>query len=317
MGNTLFAIVLGVSILIQIAAAVYAIVNVTHTQKPFPWIFIAVAIVLMAVRRIITLAGMIATWETPRTVSWGAELTALLISILMCTGMILLNRMVRQLSKTMAEQNAMFRESLHTSKNNLQSLASLLRTQADFATESHERALAQELEQKVAAYSILQQQLFENQFSIDPKAYLEELIATIEDAYSTPDRFVPVKREIEDIEATPKETLYLGLIVSEALINAFKYAATPNSVTTIHVRVWRDPPSPDGNEDGADDAKNGVAVTPGRRRVAICDNGGGYAPDVISGERRGFGLTFLQSLNSKTWTVGFENRNGACVTASF
>jgi len=300
MGNALFATILSVSIAIQIAAAVYALLNVLHTPKRVAWLLVAAAIVLMAVRRIITLSGMIATWETPRAVSWGAELTALLISILMASGMILINRMVKGVNREMMRQRALFRESLHTSKNNLMSLTSMLRVQADYAEDSVTRAFTLELVQKVAAYSLLQQQLFENQAQPEAVPYLNELIATIEEAYTDSSRFHPVERTIEPFDSSPQDLLYAGLVVTEALINSFKYATNQTHPTDrvalrVAVRMSAD----------------------GKHHISICDSGVGYPEEVLNGSRTGFGLSFLRNLNKGAWSVTYGNDRGACVEATF
>lgn len=300
MHNTLFAALLLVSIATQIAAAGYAVVNVSYTPRKVPWIFIAVAIVLMAVRRIITLIGTIAAWQTPRTVSWGAELTALLISVLMLTGMVLLNLMIRGVSASIAQKDRLFRESLHTSKNNFQSLKSLLHVQADFAAGSEGRALALELEQKVEAYSLLQQQLFENDLSVDIRTYVKEMIDTIETAYADRERYSPVDDRIEQIEATPKETLYVGLIITEALINAYKYAAVGTAETVgISVTVKTD----------HTDLKSRV--------VEVRDTGTGFPQEVLAGNRSGFGLSFLKGFSAPDWNFTFGNAGGAWIRVAF
>jgi len=298
MVNTLFAAVLSVSIAIQITAAVFAVLNVMYTPRRTPWLFFATAIVLMAVRRIITLAGMIATWETPRSVSWGAEFTALVISILMATAMIVLHRTLGEIDGSMKEQQKLFRESLHASKNHFQSLASLLHTQAGYADTERQRDFATEIEQKVSAYAILQKQLFDQEYEVDIRRYIEELSATLEDAYNVPGRHAPIRRDLRTFPSTPKETLYVGLVVSEALINAYKYAGDGTTPVGIGVRTG---PSEDGQ----------------KRMVEIRDTGPGFPEDVRSGQRSGFGTMFLRSLNGADWSVTLANEDGAVVRAVF
>jgi len=316
MANTIFAVVLSVSIAIQVTAAVFAILNVTYTPRKLPWIFIAMAIVLMAVRRMITLTGMISTWETPRSVAWGAEFTALLISILMVTGMVLLNRALRELSGEIIRQQKVFRESLHTSKNHFQSLASLLHTQAGFASTEPQRLFATEVEQKVGAYAILQKQLFENDYSADIAGYLSELSAAIEDAYAEPGMHAPIELALESFPTTPRETLYAGLVASEGLINSYKYAAG-NGNGGSRKR--------DRDHDQALDPSLPVRITvtacrdaaTERRTIEVRDTGPGFPPDVLDGSRGGFGTAFLRSLDGSDWTVTLANENGAVVRVEF
>lgn len=291
----MFALVLGVSIAIQITAAVYALLNVRYTRKRVPWLLVATAIVLMAVRRIITLSDMIATWTTPRTASWSAEITALIISVLMVAGMVTINRMVKSVAAELARQQTILRESLHTSKNNLMSLSSLLRVQADFAETPETRAFTHELQQKVSAYALLQQQLFEDQDGLDVASYLTRLIETIEAAYRDPARFAPVSCSIEPFEADPRDALYAGLVVTEALINTYKYSRSTAGSVSVVVAAGKD----------AD----------GGRQIRVSDNGQGFPQGVLDGTQSGFGITFLRSLNAGAWTVEFGNDHGAWVEA--
>lgn len=300
MADALFAALLSLSILIQVTAAVFAIVNVRYTPRKAPWVCVATAIVLMAVRRIITLSGMVATWESPRNLEWGAELTALVISVLMVSGMFLLHQALRDIAGRMHEQQQVFRESLHTSKNNFQSLASLLHTQASFATNERQRSFATEIEQKVSAYAILQQQLFENDHHVDISRYLEELSATVEGAYAVPGHHTPIVRNLTSFPATPKETLYAGLLVSEALINAYKYADTGQGASPVAITV-----------------SAGPIENSSRRVVEVRDTGPGFPADVLSGDQGGFGTTFLRSLTGAQWEVTLFNENGAVVRAIF
>lgn len=298
MANALFAIILSVSILVQMIAVVFAIFNVRYTPQKTPWICVTVAITLMAVRRIITLAGTLATWEIPRSVSWGAEFTALVISVLMASGMFLLHRTLRELAASMSEQQQVFRESLHTSKNNFQSLASLLHTQASYAANEQQRAFTTEIEQKVSAYAILQQQLFEQDHQVDIRRYLEELSATIEDAYTVSGRHAPLVRNLFSFRATPKETLYAGLVVSEAMINTYKHVVQARIPVEINLSA-------------------GLSDDCSRRVVEVRDNGPGFPAEVLAGTQGGFGTTFLRSLNGAQLEMTLTNDGGAVVRAVF
>ncbi len=79
--------ILWISIIFQIIAAIMALRLIKITGHRRGWVVIAAAIVLMAIRRGITLIGLV----TPSSV-WasylGAEIMALLTSILMVAGMI-------------------------------------------------------------------------------------------------------------------------------------------------------------------------------------------------------------------------------------
>lgn len=317
MGNVILTVLLSVSISIQLAAAILAVANTRLTPQRFSWVLISSAIVLMTVRRTITLVGLINSWETPATIRWSAEVTALLISILMVSGMWLLRQTLRDVSKSMASQSRVLRESLHTSKNNLQSLASLLHSRASFAPSEAARDLIVELEQKVAVYSLLQQKLFEHHSSVVLSEYFDELTATIEDAYSQPGRFAPVRhdfwgfREVIAREADAREVLYAGLILGEALINAFKYSAGGREVASGAM------PGGDGAGRPIQITAEGGVTSDGTRWLCVSDDGAGFPDDVLNGTRSGFGLAFLSGMSRDGWSITWGNRQGAWIRAEF
>jgi two-component sensor histidine kinase len=314
MDNLILSTLLGFSISIQLVAAIFAVLNTKLTPNRLPWVLISSAIILMTLRRIITLIGLINAWETPAVIRWSAEITALLISMLMVSGMVLLRRTLLDVSHQISDQKQVFRESLHTSKNNLQSLASLLHTRATFAASDSSRDLITELEQKVAVYSLLQQKLFEQESGIDPGDYFEELATTVEAAYSRPERYLPVRRDFTGFRSTeqnpaePRELLYAGLIMGEALINAFKYAAGPNQKEPVQVSVG-------GGLEKTD--ASGAEVEPRRRWILVRDNGPGFPKDVLTGKRAGFGLAFLSGMSRDGWSITWGNENGAWIRAEF
>ncbi len=83
---------LGISILIQFIAAAIGIWHIRSTGRKFAWGCIALALMLMGVRRSITFHHTL--FEVPpMPVDMTAELVALLISILMLAGVIMLGRL--------------------------------------------------------------------------------------------------------------------------------------------------------------------------------------------------------------------------------
>lgn len=82
-------VVLGASILVQVASAVVGLYLIRASGYLTPWLFISAAIVLMALSRVITFVDIARAGWTSGT-NLGPEIVALVISILMMTGLILL-----------------------------------------------------------------------------------------------------------------------------------------------------------------------------------------------------------------------------------
>jgi PAS domain S-box-containing protein len=81
----MLVVILTLSILLQVTAALLALRLIRVTQAKSAWVLIATAISLMALRRSITLYQMVFL-ETPTTADLTAEVVALAISILMVLG---------------------------------------------------------------------------------------------------------------------------------------------------------------------------------------------------------------------------------------
>ena len=75
-------IILIVSILIQLFAAFYSLKLIKITGKLKSWLAISIAIILMTIRRSVTLYGYIAG-ESISSLDWTQEIIALLTSLLM------------------------------------------------------------------------------------------------------------------------------------------------------------------------------------------------------------------------------------------
>ncbi len=78
-------IVLSISVVLQFMAAVFALRLIRVTEKSGPWLLIAIAIILMGIRRFITLSRLI-SGNLALQPDLAAELVALVISILMVVG---------------------------------------------------------------------------------------------------------------------------------------------------------------------------------------------------------------------------------------
>ena len=94
--------ILGLSILLQFTAAVLALRLIKVTGRFTAWLIIAMAIFLMAVRRSITFYHLITGEMTLPSIPQ-AEIVALLISLLMVTGLALIPPLFDSIRRSMEE----------------------------------------------------------------------------------------------------------------------------------------------------------------------------------------------------------------------
>jgi two-component sensor histidine kinase len=236
--------------------------------------FIAVA----SISQDSVLAGL---WSAIIIVLWllGPIALALLI------GAILTARLLRKsahtqasLAAAVANNEVLFREIHHRVKNNLQSVSALLQMQPI------PRAIKEDMGQRIAAMSAVHEHIYRSSdFStVMVKDYLTTLIGNIR---AGADPKITVNAEFEDLGVDKDAATPLGLIVNEAVSNAFKHAFPDGRTGTIEVSLRRQ----------AD----------GQGRLVVRDDGIGFDPDAPV---KGIGQRLIRALTSQL--------SGECSVAS-
>ena len=296
MTGQLFISIMVVSIGLQLTAAVFSVLNTRFATARLPWIMLAVAMGLMALRRILSLCRLECPGATATELAWGPELTALAISVLSLAGMVGLRLAVRRSSAALREKDLLLKSSLHQTKNNLQSLQSLIHVQAETVGDQEQRSLMLAMEQKVVVYAALQRLMFETGGSPAADRYLREVAQSVIEAFRAPHRRIIFIDRLQAQEIDTRDLLTAGIVVGEAVTNACKYATSADATAEITV------------SSGIDE---------GRRWIQVRDNGPGIADHSDAGARTGFGTVFFQSLTSHTASVTIESRGGTVVRYQF
>lgn len=309
MNNYLVPVILSVSILLQLASAVTALLMVRTSGFYKPWIFIASAITLMAVRRITSLQNILISGIFPAS-SLVPELIALFISILMLTGLLLFKPMflkIREVQKEhlkkVKEKELLVRESHHHIKNDLQMLASLVRLQEEYQTEGVARAFYRDLELRIKSFALLHEYIYSSGDDVPIfSRYMGRLASAIGEVYRSTDCHAKLSFDIADFEIDRKEMLYCGLVLNEALTNSYKYAFPRGEISgpEINIRAFRE-----GE----------------KRLLRITDNGIGLPPDFNPEKSGSYGLTLIRAIGeNEGWVTSVAPASegpGTIVTLSF
>ncbi|WP_390904937.1 tetratricopeptide repeat-containing sensor histidine kinase [Xanthocytophaga flava] len=130
----------------------------------------------------------------------------------------------KQLQHLLTEKEWLLKEVHHRVKNNLQTVLSLLESQSHSLSNDALQAI-QVSQNRVYAMSLIHKKLYQatNVASINMEEYLKELIQHLRESFS--DGYpIHFHQNYESIQLDVSQAVPVGLIVNEAVTNAFKYA---------------------------------------------------------------------------------------------
>ena len=145
--------------------------------------------------------------------------------------------------------------------------------------------------------SLIHQKLYQSDSLkvIDMKAYLAEFIAYLRESFGSPEN-IHIILNIDEIELDVSQAIPVGLILNEAVNNAFKYAFPNGRDGEIAVSM----------------SKTGSRIT-----LVIKDNGVGIQQD-LNAEPGSLGLELMHGLAKDIkGDIKFENNQGTNVTLGF
>jgi two-component sensor histidine kinase len=175
------------------------------------------------------------------------------------------------LQRMVDEKEWLLKEVHHRVKNNLQTVVSLLESQAAYLKNNEALSAIQDSQNRVNAMSLIHQKLYhsDNIASIDVAKYLQELMACLRDSFGIREK-IRFELHVDSIELDVSQAIPIGLILNEAITNCIKYAFPPdssNNRVVIHMHQSSDR----------------------RIQLSIADNGTGF-PDDFDPDREGCGL---------------------------
>lgn len=185
----------------------------------------------------------------------------------------------QDMSRSVQQKDAMLKEIHHRVKNNLQVVTSLMSIQANRLSDAASKRALAELQRRVRALGLLHRHLYEG----DDLRYLDfgqftvELCQMVKESSGPAAREVAIEVDIPPIPITADRAVPLGLLITEALGNAFKHgfpdgragvvrislAVTPEGIATIAISddgVGLPPPSADDNADSATASGTGMLL---------------------------------------------------------
>jgi two-component sensor histidine kinase len=204
------------------------------------------------------------------------------------------------LEKLLQEKEWLLKEVHHRVKNNLQTVVSLLESQAAGLRDEALNAI-HESQHRVFAISLIHKKLYlaENIKTVDMSSYIPELVGYINEMIGKAAKLI-FSYDIADINLDVSHAVPVGLIINEAVTNAIKYAFT-----------------------GAHTGQNKISIAMKRKeddhlQMIIEDNGRGLPADLLKGGGAGFGLRLLFGLTEDLGgNLVISNENGTKIILEF
>ncbi len=204
----------------------------------------------------------------------------------------------QEVQALLAEKDLILKEVHHRVKNSLNTASSLLSLQAEAVEDPEAKAALMDAQGRLQSMGTLYDRLYRSaEFQgISAKEYLPALVDAIV-ANLPRRRAIEVESRIEDFSLDVKRAQALGIIVNELLTNVLKYAFEGRASGRVSVAA---------------------ALSGGRARVVVSDDGKGMPEEVSFENSTGFGLTLVQALTEQLkGTIRIERGGGTKVVLEF
>lgn len=200
----------------------------------------------------------------------------------------------RELSRSLEQQEILFRELQHRMKNDMTLIHSFLEVQASDSQEPAVQAALQEASGRVAVLSRVYQNLYQHEdvSHVDLTVLIERTVEDLQESTALPG--IEFTTELEDLIVSTKVAVAVGIVLNELVTNAVKYAFSDSSSPRIVVRLR--------------------ALAAGRLELEFRDNGAGLPATTRRGEEFGYGLKVVSALAEQHGgTVQLGNDGGAVI----
>lgn len=184
----------------------------------------------------------------------------------------ILNEKSNALENALNERTILFQEIHHRIKNSLQVIASLVSLSSKGNTDPSAQAILDEIARRIRAIGQVHQTLYEQNAleRVDLNAYLTSLINSEREVYGAKERGIEITITAEG-ELNLDTAVSVGLIVSEAVANSFKYAF-------------------EGRQDGKISVK--AIAKDGHCHLSVTDDGNGFPKNA----RDGTGMMIIKTI---------------------
>lgn len=193
----------------------------------------------------------------------------------------------KEISNSLAIKESLLKEIHHRVKNNLQVVSSILNLQSRNVRDPEALRILEEGKERIRAIALIHNQLHLNNDSayVEMGAYLNKLISQMGESFSSYNKQIEVKVNVEEINLAIDYAVPVGLIMCELLSNSYKHAFSDRKNGLIEIELKNNPEKNLNYE------------------LLVKDNGVGYKGETEFLEQSSTGVeiisAFIQQLDAK------------------
>lgn len=150
----------------------------------------------------------------------------------------LVKKRTQEITRQNEEKTVMLKEIHHRVKNNLQIISSLLNLQSESIDDPKVLSLFDECRHRISSMALIHEKMYQSKtlVNINIREYIGDLITSLIDVYDL-DKKIKLRTEIEEHPFSIDTLVPVGLILSEAISNAMKYAFAGRTEGTIYISL--------------------------------------------------------------------------------
>lgn len=212
---------------------------------------------------------------------------------------IFLETLTTEQDKLLKEKEWLIKEVHHRVKNNLQMVTGLLYAQSMYLEDDKARLAVNDSLRRMQAISMIHQKLYkdDNTSTISMPVYIKDLVRYLHESFDANNQ-ITFEQTIASADLDVSQAIPLGLIITESIVNAIKYAFLneQKGVVSIHLQY-----------EGTD-----------QLLLKISDDGIGLPAGLDTGKHHSLGLDLMQGLTRQLkGNFYIENNKGVHITVKF
>lgn len=213
---------------------------------------------------------------------------------------IVINQKNSSLQRLVNEKEWLIKEIHHRVKNNFHIVMGLLGTQSGYLKNEEAITAIKESQQRIFAMSLIHQKLYQsdNLSSIDMPGYIYELVDSLKESFDK-NLSIQFQLQIDRISLELSHVIPVGLILNEAITNAFRHAFPDKKEGNIYISFTHS------------SADNSIVLT-------VKDDGIGFSAASAGNGQPTMGISLMKGLcGDIDGNFSIQSTNGTTVSVSF